>query len=592
MPRLDLPRCVVVAIALALACSPGERRLRWEMVFAPMTLGTRAVIVEGRILQGGCGGAEIYRAEAGRGEVPAMAPRLDPGRYGFAGRSRDASCIWFAEGCEERDVPLGEGALVTITLAPTTETPACAPSECSAGACASGDAGLRDSGPRDAGDAAVECTIDADCPECRRCEMNSCVAMTDGMPCTGGSCFIGACCTGCWDGMFCRPGDVVAQCGAAGDDCEMCSGATPFCDGGCVGPRMIESVSVGSFFACVIAADSTAWCWGSNAAGELARAPVGAGNESDVPVRIGTTADWELVGAGDEHACALRADGTTSCWGDNMDGQLGTGDMTDRTTPTLSMAMGAWTEIEGGVIGDHTCFMEGTALSCMGQNDYGQLGAGDMTSRTSPFVVPGTWAEVGMGHHDTCGIRTDGTLWCWGQNLHGQLGDGMSGTMNRTSPGQVGTMTGWTDVEIGDHHVCAVRAGELWCWGFDADGQVGDGLTADVLVPTRIGTATNWRDVAAGLAHSCGVRTDGTLWCWGRNASGQLGLGTTGADRLTPVQVGTATDWIEVQAGETYTCGLRMGNRLFCWGSNALGELAQGDRTARSSPIEVIIPRP
>ena len=95
----------------------------------------------------------------------------------------------------------------------------------------------------------------------------------------------------------------------------------------------------------------------------------------------------------------------------------------------------------------------------------------------------------------------------------------------------------WAKIATGAHHTCAVRTDRsLWCWGWNANGQLGLGDRANRLVPTRVGTDQNWAHVALGAYHTCAVRTDRSLWCWAENFAGQLGLGDT-TDRLVPSRV-------------------------------------------------------
>ena len=95
------------------------------------------------------------------------------------------------------------------------------------------------------------------------------------------------------------------------------------------------------------------------------------------------------------------------------------------------------------------------------------------------------WAQLSAGHRQTCGTRTDHTLWCWGDNTYGQLGHG--DTTTRTAPTQVGTATSWADVSSGARHTCATRTDHtLWCWGDNTYGQLGLGDQAARLVPALV----------------------------------------------------------------------------------------------------------
>ena len=151
----------------------------------------------------------------------------------------------------------------------------------------------------------------------------------------------------------------------------------------------------------------------------------------------------------------------------------------------------------------------------------------------------------------------------------------------------------WFEVAAGKDAFCALRgAGELYCWGAN-NGMAKLGRldqSADQYAPMRVGTGEDWASVTLGDHHGCAIKTDGSLWCWGSNASGQLGfnsnlnLETTG---FVPTQEDSASTWLEVKAGAQHTCAIRDTGELFCWGNNELGQLGLGDFTNRFSPTLV-----
>ena len=174
-------------------------------------------------------------------------------------------------------------------------------------------------------------------------------------------------------------------------------------------------------------------------------------------------------------------------------------------------------------------------------------------------------------------------LWAWGANLYGQLGNGTNTGANTPVPVPPDT---WDHVDAGDSHTCAVRDGSAWCWGWNAYGQLGNGTTTSTNSPVPVGTATTWTQLSAGYRHSCGVRSDGTAWCWGDNTFGQLGNGTNGASTV-PVQVGTATNWVEIAAAWYHTCGRRSDGTAWCWGENLYGQLGDGTTADSNVPVQV-----
>jgi alpha-tubulin suppressor-like RCC1 family protein len=202
----------------------------------------------------------------------------------------------------------------------------------------------------------------------------------------------------------------------------------------------------------------------------------------------------------------------------------------------------------------------------------------------------GTW-------HD-CGVRSDGSLWCWGVGTNGQLG--INSTTTYATPQMVAASGYLPVVAAGYSHACALKTnGTAWCWGSNASGELGIGNTTQQLVPVQVGTAMNWTQLSAGGSHgTCGLRSDHSLWCWGNgttapvqlgtNAWSQLSLGDDHAcaigqvgdgtlvTRASPTQIGTST-WASVAAGAQFTCALDTAGAMSCWGENTNGQLGLGN---------------
>ena len=177
-------------------------------------------------------------------------------------------------------------------------------------------------------------------------------------------------------------------------------------------------------------------------------------------------------------------------------------------------------------------------------------------------------------------------LFTWGLNSSGQLGDGT--TSNRLSP--VTTVTGgtnWKQVTANGYgHMAAIKTdGTLWTWGYNSFGILGDGTTTNRSSPgTTAGGGTNWKQVSSGFYHSAAIKTDGTLWTWGYNFTGRLGDGTT-TNRSSPgTTAGGGTNWKQVTCAYYNTAAIKTDGTLWTWGHNNFGQLGDGTAAGRNSP--------
>lgn len=202
------------------------------------------------------------------------------------------------------------------------------------------------------------------------------------------------------------------------------------------------------------------------------------------------------------------------------------------------------------------------------------------------FAQPGTvcWREISAGKNFSMAIRNDGTLWAWG--LNGNL-LGLNGNMaNQNAPIQVGTANDWKEVSAGANHTLALKTnGTLWSWGDGLFGQLGNGLfNSATWTVTQVGTATDWLHVSAGNRFSIALKNNGTLWSWGYNSVGQLGQNNL-TNLNIPTQVGTSTNWSAIDAGEVHSLALDAGGFLYAWGDNTAGQFGNASNTSSLVPV-------
>jgi alpha-tubulin suppressor-like RCC1 family protein len=315
-----------------------------------------------------------------------------------------------------------------------------------------------------------------------------------------------------------------------------------------------KQVNVDGHTAC-IKTDGTLWTWGENFAGALGLGDI---VRKSSPVQVGTLTNWKQVSVGGNHMACVKTDGTLWTWGSNLGGQLGLGDIVHRSSPVQVGTLTNWKQVSAGSTNYVACIKtDGTLWTWgLGLNSAGQLGLGDIASRSSPVQVGSltNWKQVNAGDNHTSCIKTDGTLWTWGFNTNGELG--LGDIVHRSSPVQVGSLTNWKQISTGFSHTACIKTdGTLWTWGLNSAGQLGLGDIASRSSPVQVGSLTNWKQVSCGYSagtHTACVKTDGTLWTWGGNGTGRLGLGDV-VDRSSPVQVGTLTNWKQVSLGAGFT---------------------------------------
>ncbi len=228
------------------------------------------------------------------------------------------------------------------------------------------------------------------------------------------------------------------------------------------------------------------------------------------------------------------------------------------------------------------------------QADSDNDGTGDMCQVAS-------LAETGGDGNHACLVTEAGQVWCWGNNQDGQLGDGTTDDASTPHPVVMADDSPFEEaamVTVGAHHTCAVKTdGTVWCWGYNYYHQLGDGTTESRLHPVQVqwDTSTPVTDaswVSAGNHHTCLLRQDNRVWCWGYNGAGRLGNGTD-EDSAYPVSVlvaaGQALSQVaELTVGGYHSCALTLDGHVWCWGYNDAGQVGDGTSTSRNMATEVL----
>ena len=354
-----------------------------------------------------------------------------------------------------------------------------------------------------------------------------------------------------------------------------------------------DAVAVSSSLShsCVLHSSGEVSCWGSfwkGYAGDIAT-----GDTPPVPIKVDGINDATDMAAGNLVSCAVRENKEILCWGGLINGDFTeTEDGQISPVPIVSplqAAMGVESMEEIAAEGVHICVLEtnGT-ITCAGENMFGQLGNGEF-SETLDFAfsnVPDIddATDISLGYHHTCALHATGEVSCWGRNNYGQLGTGEENVGTHSAvPQRVEGITDAIAVEAGTFTTtCAVHAtGEVSCWGQSDRGELGtnaDPSNDHSAVPVKIEGIADAIAVAAGLYHVCALHESGEVSCWGAGTSGQLGIDGEFADGYSaaPVRVSGLSDAIAISAGNRHTCALHQTGEVTCWGSNIFGQLGSG----------------
>lgn len=279
-------------------------------------------------------------------------------------------------------------------------------------------------------------------------------------------------------------------------------------------PPPLPSVSAGGYMTCAVQADGSAACWGENAVPSNDQLNVGPGGAATPPAGV----RFLEVNAGYATACGITTDRAIVCWGNDRFNKL-------------QEPAGTFTHVAPGL--NYICALrtDGTIV-CWGGDDPAAPGA-DPLQRVVRDVPTGQFTQVSVGIRHACALRADGTIVCWGHNADGQT---------NVPPGT------YSHVNVGNFTSCALRTdGTPVCWGRNQGGQ-------------QTYPAGTFTELSVGFAHVCGLRPGGTLTCWGRSAEGQ-----------TTAPAGTYT---HVSAGTFHSCAMpASGPPAVCWGNNQAGRV-------------------
>ncbi|CAK0781577.1 RCC1 repeat-containing protein [Gammaproteobacteria bacterium] len=360
----------------------------------------------------------------------------------------------------------------------------------------------------------------------------------------------------------------------------------------------VVALAAGAQSSLILTQEGALWAWGDNDAGQLGLASA---THRAIPGVMDLVSVTQLA-AGWEHNLALASKGAVWAWGRNGYGQLGDGTNTNRSRPVRVAGLAPATAVAAGE--SFSLAIVAEQVWAWGRNDSGQLGWGsaDNYVQATPTLVPGLMGirAVAAGYNHSLALARNGTVWAWGNNFNGQLGNHYACGSDHDetygdyglpclSPVQVAGLGGVVAVAAGQFHSLALKSdGSLWAWGYNGDGQLGDGTQIQRSGPVRVMGIDSIRRITAGVGanQSLAITWDGRAWSWGSNVFGQLGTGRgDNQPHPTPQPIPGLTAVSDLSAGWKFSLAVGSDGTVWAWGNNSSGELGDGTFATHARPL-------
>jgi alpha-tubulin suppressor-like RCC1 family protein len=356
----------------------------------------------------------------------------------------------------------------------------------------------------------------------------------------------------------------------------------------------VTGVSAGGMVTCILVHGGGVKCWGYNVDGELGDSTM---TSSSTPVSVGGVTGAIAVNSGYKHSCVVYPAGTISCWGTNQEGELGNSTLTNSSTPISVNGLSGVVASSSGAA--HTCaLLANGSLYCWGDNETGELGINSL-NRSKPYGIASpvqvgavsNAVDVSAGFLNTCVLISGGSIKCWGYNADGQVGNGTVSPARPhavPSPVHVSGITKAVAISAGAFHTCALIAdGGVECWGYIATSDIPPKALLNSSYPRQVAGIGKAISISSGGFHTCALIAGGTVKCWGEDQFGQLGDGRL-RDSAKPVTVLGIKHAVSISSGVLHSCAVLAGGAVKCWGGNNEGELGTGTLTASSVPLSVV----
>lgn len=355
----------------------------------------------------------------------------------------------------------------------------------------------------------------------------------------------------------------------------------------------VQRIAADTQHTCALDLSGQAYCWGNGGTGRLGN---GGTSGQSVPGPVEGGIRFASIITGHVHTCGIATDGQGYCWGSNGDNRLGHGGTGARYEPDLIAGDYRWTQLSAGssntcgvtVDGEGYCW--GFPSTRLGLGYTPTQSVGTPTRVADPDgSEPLKWTMILAAHLSTCGLTTDGVVYCWGPDQPGRLGLGdIGGSFNRpTTP--IASSERFVYLSGKEQHFCAVTAaGDAYCWGLNTSGELGNGTSGDTIpTPTLVSGGHKFAQIQVSRSFTCGLTFDGDAYCWGLADDGRLGNGATSGIYPEPVLVQGGHKFQQISTGHRHVCGMTMDGTIYCWGWGGVNQLGNGSTDDQILPTPV-----
>lgn len=327
------------------------------------------------------------------------------------------------------------------------------------------------------------------------------------------------------------------------------------------GGAKVVKISAGQSHSLAVDDTGNVWAWGSNSGGQVANNNIGENEIEPIPQNISSYFEGVKVieiSAGGFHSLALDDRGRVWAWGYNGDNQLGTGNNEEEPVPQdISEKFGGVNIVQISAGEFHSLALDNSgAVWSWGSNTHGELGngkGGRHETESTPQNISSMFAgssiiKVFAGDNHSIALDSNGEIWSWGYNHYGQLGNGQSGENEKNvTPQNISDYfrtSKIVEVDAGsDYSLALDSSGNIWSWGHNWSGQLGNGISEEIENSTPQNISENFTrrtafvKICTGKSHSLALDSNGAVWTWGSNRYSQLGIGISEGRETTPQNI-------------------------------------------------------